>query len=313
MKKKLIQENKIYVIMYHYVREINKSNYPNLKGLEYKLFVKQINYFLKKFNILSYENFVEIINKKKIPKKPSILLTFDDGYLDHYEYVFPFLNKKKVEGIFYPPKKAIENKTVLDVNKIHFILEKEQNRKKILNEIINDLKKENLIKYLEKNLENINTHSRFDDKETVMIKRLLQHFLPSNMREKILNSLFKKIVNEEINQFSKKLYMNKNHIKEMSKNNMTFGSHGTYHKWLEYLDFSQQKKEIKESLNFLKKNTFQKEFSFCYPYGSYNKNTLKILKRLKINFSFTTSPGFLSKNNIKDNLYLPRFDTNDFL
>ena len=94
---------------------------------------------------------------------------------------------------------------------------------------------------------------------------------------------------------------------------MTFGSHGTYHKWLEYLDFSQQKKEIKESLNFLKNNTFQKEFSFCYPYGSYNKNTLKILKRLKINFSFTTYPGFLSKNNIKDNLYFPRFDTNDFL
>ena len=77
-----------------------------------------------------------------------------------------------------------------------------------------------------------------------MIKRLLQHFLPNKIREKILNSLFKKIVNEEINQFSKKLYMNKNHIKEMSKNNMTFGSHGTYHvNELEYLDFSQQKRD----------------------------------------------------------------------
>ena len=61
-----------------------------------------------------------------------------------------FLNKRKLKEFFIPPKKAIENKIVLDVNKIHFILEKEQNRKKILNEIINDLKKENLIKYLEK-------------------------------------------------------------------------------------------------------------------------------------------------------------------
>ena len=66
--EKLIQENKIYVIMYHYVREINKSNYPNLKGLEYKLFVKQVNYLSKKFNILSYDNFIEIINKKNSKK-----------------------------------------------------------------------------------------------------------------------------------------------------------------------------------------------------------------------------------------------------
>ena len=38
MKKNLMKEYSINVIMYHYVREIKNSKYPNLKGLEYKNF-----------------------------------------------------------------------------------------------------------------------------------------------------------------------------------------------------------------------------------------------------------------------------------
>ena len=95
--------------MYHYVREIKNSKYPNLKGLEFKEFKKQINYFCNNFNVLSSEDFVEIVNNKKIPRKPSIFLTFDDGYMDHYKYVIPYLVKKKISASFYPPINAIEN------------------------------------------------------------------------------------------------------------------------------------------------------------------------------------------------------------
>ena len=55
--------------MYHYVREIKKSKYPSLKGLEYKDFKNQIKYFSKNFNILSNNDFIEIMNSKKTTKK----------------------------------------------------------------------------------------------------------------------------------------------------------------------------------------------------------------------------------------------------
>ena len=127
------QNNNIYIVTYHYVREIKKSKFPNINGLEFKEFKKQINYFIKNFNILNNDQFCEVlINKNKISKKKSVLLTFDDGYYDHYKYVFPYLNEKKISGIFYPPINIIKNNSMLDVNKIHFILEREQNRKKIL-------------------------------------------------------------------------------------------------------------------------------------------------------------------------------------
>ena len=176
---KTLNDYSINIVMYHYVRPIKGSNHPNIKGLELENFKKQINYFLKKSNVISHSDFIEIITSKKIPRKPCIMLTFDDGFIDHYKYVFPHLLEKKIKACFYPPIQVIKNKTVLDVNKIHFILEKEQNRKKILNEIDNLLikKKKNSLK--EMNFSKVKyLVDLYDDKDTTLIKRLLQFILP---------------------------------------------------------------------------------------------------------------------------------------
>ena len=55
--------------MYHYVRPIKNSKYPNLKGLEINDFKKQIKWFKKNFDIIGYDDFIEIIKKKKFQKE----------------------------------------------------------------------------------------------------------------------------------------------------------------------------------------------------------------------------------------------------
>tara|TARA_B100001971_G_C18203216_1_gene545936 strand:- start:360 stop:1301 length:942 start_codon:yes stop_codon:yes gene_type:complete len=306
-------KNNIYIVVYHYVREIKKSKNPNLKGLEFSDFKKQIKFFLQNFNILSNEKLVEIIKTKKIPRKKSIFLTFDDGYVDHWKYVYPYLKEKKITGNFYPPVCAIKNKKVLDVNKIHFILEKEQNRKKILNHIFKLIRKYTNKSEDDLNIDKINTVSRFDDKETTLIKRLLQTHLPLKIREKITNDIFKSILNYDEKDFAKKIYMNKNHLIEMNKNNMTIGSHGYNHFWWKNINYKDQLLEIKKSIEYFKKiRVFNENFSVCYPYGSYNLKTLKILKSFNVKFALTTKVNSLSKNNINKNFELPRFDTNNF-
>ena len=299
--------------MYHYVRSIKKSDYPNLNGLEFSDFKKQILFFKKNFNLLSNDQFIEIINSKKLPKKKSILLTFDDGYLDHYQYVYPFLKKHNLSANFYPSIMCIKNKKVLDVNKVHFILEKEKNKEKILSLIFLYIKK-----YLNKTPEQIkinkiNLTSRYDDKKTILIKRLLQNHIPLPFREKIVNKLFGDIVNISEKEFSEKLYMNKKHIQELYKNNFTIGSHGYNHYWWGKLNEDEQEIEIKKSINYLKKiQVFDKNFSVCFPYGSYNLQTLNLLNKYKIKFALTTEVGKVNNKNIANVLELPMFDTNDF-
>ena len=308
-----IKNNSVHVIMYHYVREIKKSRYPNLKGLEFSDFKKQIKFFKERFDLLNQDSFMEIVKSKKIPKKPSILLTFDDGYYDHYKYVLPYLMKEKISGIFYPTINAIKQKKILDVNMIHFILEKEIDSKKIL-----DLINFYLFKFYRSNLKNydlkkIKLHSKYDDKITILVKRLLQNFLPEKIRTKILTNIFHDIVDIDKSDFCKELYLSKNQIKEMSDNKMNFGIHGNDHSWWEFLNKNEQEKEIVKSKSFFESNNINKKnLTICYPYGSFNRQTINIAKREGIKFGFTTKTGAVRQNNIDDIYTFPRFDTNDF-
>ena len=173
--------------MYHYVRDEKKNKLKHLNFLNFKKFKDQINFFLKKFSIVNYEDFYDILKNKKIYNKPPLVLTFDDGYIDHYEYVFPYLLKKKIKGLFYPPAKIIEKNFVLDVNKIQYILSVVKNKKIILQEIKQYLKKKSKINFDKLNINKINLNHRFDNKEVILIKRLLQHFLPANLRRNLNN------------------------------------------------------------------------------------------------------------------------------
>jgi peptidoglycan/xylan/chitin deacetylase (PgdA/CDA1 family) len=208
---------------------------------------------------------------------------------------------------------CIKNKLVLDVNKIHFILEKEQNRDKILDLIFHYVKKILNKNPQQINIDKINLSGRYDDKKTTLIKRLLQNHLPLPYRKKIVGKIFERIVNYNEDEFSKILYMNENNLQELYKNNFSLGSHGYNHFWWEKINKNEQEIEIKSSINYFKKaKIFDKNFSVCYPYGSYNLQTLNLLRKYKIKFALTTKMGVVNKTNIDNICELPRLDTNDF-
>ena len=114
--------NKLTVVMYHYVRDLKNSRYPEIKGCDVRLFKEQVQYIKKHYIPVTVEQVLESYWRgQELPSK-SVLLTFDDAYKDHFEYVFPILEHEHIQGAFYPPVKAVTEHTVLDVNKIHFIL-----------------------------------------------------------------------------------------------------------------------------------------------------------------------------------------------
>lgn len=309
-----VSNNNIYVIMYHYVRPIRNTKFKNLKGLEYNLFKKQINYFISKFNVLSNDDFFDILENKRIPKKPSILLTFDDGYKDHYDYVYPHLMKKKISGIFYPPINILIHKKVLEVNKIHFILEKVKDIKLLLDDLILHLKKNYNEIFKKINFKKISLISRFDDKETILFKKLLQTYLPTDTKTKIINYLFDKYTDLSEKDLSSILYFNKNEMTEMFKDKMIFGSHGCNHERWNYLKNINLNSEISNSIQFFKKNKiYDNNFSISYPYGGYNNKVINVVKKYNIKFCLTTEVDSVNKLNIKDRYMIPRYDTNDFV
>ena len=99
---------------------------------------------------------------------------------DHYKYVFPFLLKKKLSGIFFPSVETIEKNIVSDTHKIHFILENQNDSNKILKYIFFYLDKFFRISPEKIDFKKLKLDNHVNDKETMIVKNLLVLFTKEN-------------------------------------------------------------------------------------------------------------------------------------
>lgn len=302
------------IVAYHYVRNIKNSKHNRIKGLEINEFNTQLNYIKKNYTVISADDIFDFyLNNEKIPNN-SALLTFDDGYIDHYVNVLPLLESNNIKGSFYIPASPIEKNIVLDVNKIQFLINAFKDIKLLINEIkdeINELKKTISIKEFEEYYNIFAVANRWDNKETIFVKRFLQKGLTRKLRSKLIHKLFIKYVSIDESEFSNNLYMNFSQIRDLKSQGHHIGCHGDHHLWWNLISNEEIHSEIDSSLKFLKKiGCDTSHWSACYPYGGVDKKCTKILSEKNCQFALTTKVG-VSNLNLDNRLLLPRLDTND--
>ena len=310
----MTDNNKLTTVMYHYVRDLNKSKFPNIKGLDLALFNKQIDYLQARYNIVTIESVINHIEgRHNLPSKP-LLLTFDDGFADHYNNVFPVLMSRGIYACFYVSAKSIVEKIVLDVHKLHFILASSSIKSLIykIKKLLDRYRSEHELEEFDFYYNKLAQPSRLDNKDIIFVKRLLQVELEEEVRHLIVKDLFIEYVSDDEESFSKELYMDIFQLKHMVKEGMHIGCHGYDHYWWNSLDNNKLKDELDLSLSFLSKIGFNKNYwTACYPYGSYDQQSIRMLKERRCKLAFTTDLGTYDLNQL-DRLKVPRFDTNDF-
>ena len=306
--------SELYISMYHYTRDLKHSRYPEIKGLDVNLFREQIAFIKSNFNIVTMEQVLEAIStKEKLPEK-ALLLTFDDGYADNYTVAMPVLEEYGVQGSFFIPGKTFTTHQLLDVNKIHYVLASAN-----IYNLVEDLKKE-MDYYRGQEFQYASTEelfakyavaSRFDIKETVFVKQMLQTVLPEKLRNIISSKLFAKYVGITEEQLAYELYMSEEQIRTMKRHGMFIGIHGYDHYWLGNLPVEQMEKDISLALDALDEFVDRKQWVMNYPYGNYNKGVLEYISKQGACLGLTTEVRLADVD--KDNsLELPRLDCNDF-
>lgn len=306
--------SELYISMYHYTRDLKHSRYPEIKGLDVNLFREQIAFMKSNFNIVTMEQVLETIStKEKLPEK-ALLLTFDDGYADNYNVAMPILEEYGVQGSFFIPGKTFTTHQLLDVNKIHYVLASAN-----IYNLVEDLKKE-MDYYRGQEFQYAPTEelfakyavaSRFDIKETVFVKQMLQTVLPEKLRNIISSKLFAKYVGVTEEQLAYELYMSEEQIRTMKRHGMFIGIHGYDHYWLGNLPVEQMENDISLALDALDEFVDRKQWVMNYPYGNYNKDVLAYISKQGACLGLTTEVRLADID--KDNpLELPRLDCNDF-
>ncbi len=306
--------SQVSIIMYHYVRDLTATRYPNIKGLELSAFRNQIDYFKRFYHFVTVAECIAALRGEVELPKNSVLLTFDDAILDHYTNVFPLLDENGIQGCFFPPARAILENEMLDIHKIHFILAVTSDPDKMLTEVFQFMDEYRSEKSLPDNdyyKTNFLKPMRFDHKYIGLIKKLLQRELPKELRTKIVNELFSKYVSVDERAFCEELYMSVDQIKALQRNGMYIGSHCHDHVWLNSVDPQEQRRQIELSLEFLHTvGAPTKDWVMCYPHGGYDDSVINILRENDCAMGLAVQVGIanLSQQNA---FILRRLDTND--
>ena len=309
-----MSERKLFISMYHYTRDLRHSRFPEIKGLDVESFRQQLEFFEKNFNVVRMEQVIEAVKGGTPLPENALLLTFDDGYIDNYTFAFPLLEEFGFQGSFFISGKTFTTHQLLDVNKIHYILASADIKKLVVDvKDKMDYYRGNEYDYppTEELWNQYAKDGRFDGKDTVFVKRMLQTVLPERLRNRISSDLFEKYVGVTEEQLAYEIYMTPDQVRMMKRHGMFFGVHGYDHYWLGNLSPKQMREDISKGLEVMDEFINRKEWVMNYPYGNYNEDVLNYVEERGACLGLTTEARIAEIG--KDRaLLLPRFDCNDF-
>ncbi len=89
-------KNNIFVIFYHKI--LPKWGFD----VAYKTFDFEMRIIKKYFKTITLDDVYEYLTTGKVPDKPSIVISFDDGYADNFVYAYPILKKYRLNATIFP-------------------------------------------------------------------------------------------------------------------------------------------------------------------------------------------------------------------
>lgn len=300
-------------VMYHYVRPADPQ-WPYFRHLELADFKRQLDYFSDHFNMVSKDAFIRALATGQ-PVDRGIVLTFDDGFKDHFRYVLPELRQRNLWGIFYIPTLPFSSGKLLDVHRIHMLLGK-WGGKRIFEAIAASITPSMLTdRHREAFAHQTYAHQGNDD-YTNHVKRTLNYYINYREREKIMDQLMARFFPDE-DKLVDAFYMSVDDLRAMDAAGMTLGSHSVRHPVMSKLTPEDQEDEIVDSFRFLETHQGHlKPKTFCYPYGgfhTFSAATEQLLEKYQCDFTFNVEARDIDAEDLAERKQaLPRFDCNMF-
>jgi peptidoglycan/xylan/chitin deacetylase (PgdA/CDA1 family) len=301
------------IVMYHYVRDLPRTRFPRIKGLLTENFEGQLDYVSRHYSVCSLADVIAASRGEYELPPNACVLTFDDGLADHYQTVFPRLLDRGFTGAFFPSARPLEDHSVLDVHKTQFILAAAADHNSLGRDLlrrIDEFRGRFAIPPENELWKQFAVAGRFDPPETFFVKQMLQWALPQSVRSEVADQLFKQYVSADETGFAHELYMDLSHLRQMASTGMEIGGHGYNHLWLGKLSREDQAEEIGHTISFLS-NIFghrPEGWAMCYPFGSYNQETVELVSEVGCAVGLTTKIGLTDLSQV---LELNRLDTND--
>jgi len=272
--KTLISEKEIPIFMYHRVLDkidlcsLDENIYITANSLK-----NNILFLQKYYTIISLHDL--IAKKNKLGR--ACVISFDDGWLDNYEFAFPILKKYQIPATIFLPTGMIGTNKWFWFERVS-----------------------RAVNYAEKHYKNlsivqkrIDTVSGFKNANIIFTKKELYDYIV-----KILKKKSPKKIEEFLTDIEVKLQLNKNNtrmlinwdeVREMSNYGISFGSHCVNHSILTNLSYEDKSFEISASRKTLIEKNINYVDCISFPNGNYDQETLDLAENVGYKMLLTAS------------------------
>jgi len=223
-------------------------------------FYKQMKYVAKHYKVINFKQLHQYLEGNKSFPEKTLIITFDDGYIDNYQVAYPILAELKLTAVMFVTAGYIGTDKIFWWDKIAYII-KNTSKSQIL--IEKPFKQEIRIK---------------DQTSRVEVSRFLikqaKKLSDAEKGEFIIH--LSDITNVRIDNLKHKYTMDWEQLKELSSNGYEIGSHSINHPIFSNITKEQIAHEVKESKTIIETKLGTNVITFGAPgRGILNPNQKK--------------------------------------
>jgi peptidoglycan/xylan/chitin deacetylase (PgdA/CDA1 family) len=304
-----VTEQSCLVVMYHYVRDSSATGFPQIRALAPDLFARQLDWLQEQYTIIGIHELQAALDGRGTLPPQAALLTFDDGFIDHFTTVFPLLRGRGLSGVFFLAGQACgPSPRLLGVHKTHFLLA-HLGAEALSRAVRREAPAAGAVRTTSRA---VFGNDRWEAADERALRQLLNYELPFAEADRILEQLFAHHLGDATT-FARRLYLDEAMIREMAAAGIVFGYHTHTHRMLSRLSPDEQQRELADGVDWIRALTGQESIPFCYPWGgpqTYTVDTVGMLERLGYSLAFNTVRRRLRIGH-DGRFELPRFDTRD--
>jgi peptidoglycan/xylan/chitin deacetylase (PgdA/CDA1 family) len=267
--------NKVMILAYHRVLDLSSDFEYDGSNVSVSVdnFSKQMKFLFENYNVISLDQFVKNFHNDISLPKNSVIITFDDGYVDSYRNAYPILKKFNLPATIYLTANYIGSDKLFWWDLLSYMLKRTK---------VNSLEIEKL------GIVSLRNKSKAYNRIKSMLKSV-----DDAKKDTIILELSQKL---GVKIPKRNMFMDWQQAKIMSRNDISFGAHTCNHPILTNISLKSARSEISLSKSIVEKRLGKNVCSFAYPNGhkeDYNAKIISILKGQGFESAVTYIPGWV--------------------
>lgn len=269
-------ERKVNVLYYHRIYEMKDD--IHLLCVSPTTFEQQMRYLKENYDILRFEENWDYSDGR------GIVITFDDGYFDNFQYALPILEELEIPATVFVTVGTLENNGNLWWDELEGLILCEDNH---LDSIVIEDEKYGCSWDTSTYELKLNCY--------YAIHHLMKSFIDVKTREQWFEQIREQRKTDEYTRDRFRTLDKQSCIYLAGSEYITIGAHTISHSPLAKMSVQDQRDEIVNSKVYLETLLQRKIDMFSYPFGGkkvdYNDDTIQICKQSGINKAASTTPG----------------------